>query len=329
MDMTGKQLHHILRLYDFIQNYDAGKPFAECLTSYTDYNLLIDAKLNKIPLNKAEQLASEHTEKIKAIMNSGLRKFRPGYENEVIDIMNSTLMEIFSLQLKKDISGEKQKVVTPNEYKNTFVTSDLHFGHKNILKFEDDRWEILLGTIRQRALVNYVLHDLKIPNSQHISKEEWNKYEDEICRRYIDAHDEALINRWNSVVGKRDLVYILGDLSFRNGRETNEILKRLNGDKVLVSGNHDNIWMDKYCDLSLFKEVVDYKEFDYMKHHFVLSHYPIQSYNKANKGGIHLFGHIHSNELQYPIHNAWNVGVDVNNYRPVPIEQYIGYYSDF
>ena len=51
--------------------------------------------------------------------------------------------------------------------------------------------------------------------------------------------DEALIQRWNSVVGPEDRVYVLGDFG-GDGHET-EVLSRLRGRKFLVKGNHDSI----------------------------------------------------------------------------------------
>jgi calcineurin-like phosphoesterase family protein len=51
--------------------------------------------------------------------------------------------------------------------------------------------------------------------------------------------DEYMIKQWNSVVAKDDEVYVLGDFSFYGGKETNEIIKRLNGKIFLIEGNHD------------------------------------------------------------------------------------------
>jgi calcineurin-like phosphoesterase family protein len=51
-------------------------------------------------------------------------------------------------------------------------------------------------------------------------------------------HDKHLINEWNKVVNKRDVVYILGDVTM----ETSEhyyLLDRLKGVKRVVLGNHD------------------------------------------------------------------------------------------
>lgn len=53
-----------------------------------------------------------------------------------------------------------------------------------------------------------------------------------------EQHDEYLINQWNSVVNKKDLVYILGDIAM----ETPKFYYKLNilkGRKKVILGNHD------------------------------------------------------------------------------------------
>ncbi|MBQ1192537.1 MAG: hydrolase, partial [Lachnospiraceae bacterium] len=53
---------------------------------------------------------------------------------------------------------------------------------------------------------------------------------------------------WNSVVGKNDLIYIVGDFSFKKAKDTENLLRQLNGDKVLIKGNHDIFLDDKTFD---------------------------------------------------------------------------------
>ena len=330
----GKQLHHIIRLLDFINAYIQGMSYKECLI-YRSGNkqLLENAKFNKFNLDEAVKLAEEYNDKINNVMYNILQQKYPDskivdYSNKNIDdLLNNITMDVFNIYLNKDKS-HISKPIYPTNYPNVFVTSDLHFGHKNIMKYETGRWD-MLGTNEQTALFRYVKElGLTVEEMCKLIDDDWERLQNEMLNVWIDKHDKELIKRWNETVSNKDLVYILGDLSFRTGLETNEILKQLNGHKVLIKGNHENIWMDKDTDLSLFEEIVDYKEFDYQKHKFVLCHFPIQNYNKMDKGAIHLFGHIHSSSLQYPIKNAFNVGVDVNNYKPVNIEKYLLSFKD-
>lgn len=86
-----------------------------------------------------------------------------------------------------------------NPEANYWVTSDLHFGHKNIMKF--------CPTTRPYGSVTHM--------------------------------DEALIEHWNSRVAHNDVVFVLGDFSFYGVEKTQCILSRLNGKIVFVLGNHD------------------------------------------------------------------------------------------
>lgn len=159
-----------------------------------------------------------------------------------------------------------------------FFTSDLHFGHTNIIEYEK--------------------------------------------RPFADVRemDHMLIENWNAVVKTGDIVYILGDFSFYNKEKTACILSQLNGTKYLISGNHDN----EVSNRGLFpwtKQYYSFREYGIL---FCLFHYPIQVWNEQHRGAIHLYGHIHSNSsdhhpMKYEIANSLNVGVDVNNYRPISI----------
>ena len=55
----------------------------------------------------------------------------------------------------------------------------------------------------------------------------------------IEAHDKWLIELWNKTVGKKDEVFIVGDFSFLSTEETKKLMGKLNGNKILILGNHD------------------------------------------------------------------------------------------
>jgi calcineurin-like phosphoesterase family protein len=102
----------------------------------------------------------------------------------------------------------------------------------------------------------------------------------------VDTHDEWIIERWNSVVNKRDVVIVLGDVAF--SRDALKKVGRLKGTKHLIMGNHDVYGVDSYKQYFHIRPGLDrYKG-------FWLSHCPIHPnemrYCKAN---IH--GHTHHN----------------------------------
>lgn len=136
--------------------------------------------------------------------------------------------------------------------KNIFVISDTHFGHE---------------------LMTTVLTD----EGQRLRP--WNTTEE---------MDEALIANWNSVVTPSDKVYHLGDVFFpRKGRM---LLSRLNGDKVLIRGNHDGHPIKDY--LMGFRDIRALHVLDGV----IMTHVPIHEQSLSRwKGNIH--GHLHEHRI--------------------------------
>lgn len=82
-----------------------------------------------------------------------------------------------------------------------YFTADLHFGHTNILKHQ--------------------------PNRLFAGENDSTK------------HDEWLLELWRNTVGKKDMIYILGDLTFLKSEGARLLLEKLPGRKYMVVGNHD------------------------------------------------------------------------------------------
>ena len=150
-------------------------------------------------------------------------------------------------------------------------------------------------------------------------------------RPFKDVHEmnEVLIKNFNMMVNKNDTVYLLGDVAYRIPVEqANELIKRLNGKKILIRGNHD-----KKYDESLFEGIYDYFEINYNKIPFVLMHYPMLEWKKSRRGSIQLHGHIHSEGMLYNEDckmkgiRRYDVGVDANDYFPISIKQIIEYFN--
>ncbi|MDR2467069.1 MAG: metallophosphoesterase family protein [Prevotellaceae bacterium] len=142
--------------------------------------------------------------------------------------------------------------------------------------------------------------------------------------------NETLIANWNECVNHNDEIYILGDFAFRGSTlETNRIAKSLNGRKHLIRGNHDKFADDTKFDRSNFEWIKDYYVLNYRKTKFVLFHYPILEWDGYYRGSVHLYGHVHnsgmdgsdSDKFKMLGKRAINVGVDLNDYRPVSIEK--------
>ena len=99
-----------------------------------------------------------------------------------------------------------------------------------------------------------------------------------ICNRpfnNIEEMEEKLISNWNNKVLDNDIVYILGDFSFKAPKEKAiSILNKLNGRKILIRGNHDKYVGQRDFD-ECFEKIYDYLQITENKQQLILSHYPI------------------------------------------------------
>lgn len=67
----------------------------------------------------------------------------------------------------------------------------------------------------------------------------------------VEEMNEEIIDRYNSVVGKNDVVWMLGDVAMGQIRDTLPLLGKLNGRKYLVAGNHDRCFAGAQTDPGL------------------------------------------------------------------------------
>jgi calcineurin-like phosphoesterase family protein len=132
--------------------------------------------------------------------------------------------------------------------------------------------------------------------------------------------NEEMILRWNDVVkNDSDQVLHLGDVSFGTLEQTKDVLSRLRGRKILVAGNHDRHakWSrkDKFLMSDHFEQVHDYLRFKWDGKKYVLCHFPFASWER---GYVNLHGHTHG---QYEdLYSQLDVGADVHNLEPIPLE---------
>lgn len=134
--------------------------------------------------------------------------------------------------------------------------------------------------------------------------------------RSLAEMDEALTENWNAVVGPEDRVYHLGDFCFKGSKVAERYLSRLNGEIVLIQGNHDT---ENTAKLERWSGVHDILEVKLDGRRLCLCHYPMLEWPGVFKGAIHLHGHTHARIP--PVSARIDVGVDVWDYRPVGLEQ--------
>ena len=140
-----------------------------------------------------------------------------------------------------------------------------------------------------------------------------------------------LIENWNRVVGKNDLVFHLGDFAFGGAEVWNRFLDQLNGRIVLVVGNHD-IYHLRAEMLERFEQVAFELYVVIDNQPIFLNHHPFLSYGDSHGKVWQLFGHVHTrgngqgkekDKQRLPLLMAtqYDVGVDHNNYTPVSFER--------
>ena len=122
--------------------------------------------------------------------------------------------------------------------------------------------------------------------------------------------DEHIIACWNSVVHKRDLTYILGDVTMETSKWYFR-LDQLNGRKIVVLGNHDMPrdvaellkYVDKVAGMIKYKGVF-------------LTHAPIHPMELDYRVSRNIHGHIHSKVVT---REKWESGKPIVQ---VPHEKY-------
>lgn len=322
-----KSLYHLIRLYQFETNLISGMSYKQSLSTFVDdyKEMCINAKLGLYTIEEAKILAEKFNNEIYSQKQSYLNNTD---SQEDLDVP-TLLTKIKSVILKRYFTDSLECVIIseyklcPDQYRNVWVTSDNHFGHTNILKYEAGRLNML--GVTDADLISKISRYIIDNNLNVDNDEDYSKARAMIYAELTKRQDNEMINRWNKTVAPDDLVLILGDFSFRKSKDTETLLKELNGDKVLIKGNHDIFLEDKDFDKSLFKAIYDYKETKYKGQEIALMHYPIQEFKHMDREispAVLLFGHIHSGRVMIPKH-SFNVGVDVNNYAPVNIKDAI------
>jgi len=143
---------------------------------------------------------------------------------------------------------------------NRFLISDTHFGHAST-------WE------------KFTLEDGS-PLRPFTSTEEM---------------DEAMVDNWNKTVRPQDTVYHLGDVVI--ARRHLETVKRLNGRKILIRGNHD-IYKDKDYYGAGFEQIHGVRVF---VDQFILSHIPLHPDCVGERFKRNVHGHLHGNRIMQKV----------------------------
>lgn len=137
----------------------------------------------------------------------------------------------------------------------------------------------------------------------------------------IQEHDKALIENWNRVVHPRDVVYHLGDVSWRQREvDVNSLLRLLHGTKILIKGNHDRSNKPVLTSCA-WSKVCDYEEITVGTQKVILFHYRMVVWNGSHHGSWALHGHSHGS---LPINlraKTIDVGTMCWGFRPISYDE--------
>ena len=149
----------------------------------------------------------------------------------------------------------------------------------------------------------------------HFGHENVIKY----CNRpFIDAEDmdNKLIENWNSVVSKNDIVYVLGDFTLSRRMDViKHYVQALNGFKVLVMGNHDTRKPKDYIEAGFTQAT---RKPIMIESGVIFMHEPFADDRFIADNYIYFFGHVHDNPAYRDFSsNSFCVCVERCNYEPV------------
>lgn len=168
---------------------------------------------------------------------------------------------------------------------NTWITSDLHFGHANIMKF--------------------------CPETRARFKGD------------VNLMNELMVKEWNERVQPNDHVYILGDVAFLPAAAAVALVSRCHGAKTLVAGNHDRKLLQSEEFRALFESIHDYLDLRYDGHKIVMFHYPIAEWDQVHKGSLHFHGHLHGHKSGLEAFRSLDVGMDATGQVVISMQQAI------
>ena len=148
----------------------------------------------------------------------------------------------------------------------------------------------------------------------HFGEERIRKYENRPFKN-AEEMDSELVRRWNEKVSEDDLVYVLGDFG-ADGYEA-EILAKLNGEKILLKGNHDVKSNEEYRGFG-FSEVYDVPVI--LDAFWILSHDAL--YVNENMPYANLFGHVHNSPIVKDYSKQhYCVSVERIDYTPISFDE--------
>ena len=107
-----------------------------------------------------------------------------------------------------------------------------------------------------------------------------------------DTFDSLIIENWNKTVNKRDIVYVLGDITMEDHNSIGSYLSQLKGVIRVVGGNHDTL---KCCKSISGMGITVMGCLLYKG--FICTHIPIHPHELHGRFRGNIHGHIHNQSI--------------------------------
>jgi hypothetical protein len=101
----GKQLHHIVRMCDFIYAYTHNYSYEECLTYLPHKEIMMKAKLNKYTLDEALELAENFDNQTKEFKDFYLLE-KDEINKDALDLLNKIQYNVIKRRLKNELKED-------------------------------------------------------------------------------------------------------------------------------------------------------------------------------------------------------------------------------
>jgi calcineurin-like phosphoesterase family protein len=136
--------------------------------------------------------------------------------------------------------------------------------------------------------------------------------------------NEAMVKEWNDLIAPEDTTYILGDVAFLPAQKAAEFMRRLNGTKILIEGNHDRKTLMDPSFRSAFKEVHKYLDINHNGTKVIMSHFPFLEWDQMHRGSVHLYGHLHGGSTGMEQYRMMDMGMDATGMIAVSMDWAVG-----
>ena len=181
--------------------------------------------------------------------------------------------------------ARKKITMVLNSEERYWITSDTHYGHKNIC----------------RGVTEWRTPDGSIPIDRTRDF------------KTIDHMNDTIVTNINKVVKPNDTLIHVGDWSFGGFENVRKFWDRINCENIfLVMGNHDHhVKNNKDGCQIYFLGVYDRLELIINKELVIIDHYPLASWERMGRGSIHLHGHSHlPNHKKFGNGRKMDIGID-------------------